>query len=88
MKSLFISAQVQPKPGVISSVGGVTLGKGGMKIQVLGPALSQMPAPQPPAPVQTQVKDGYVVLKYFKFLCIEQVLIAAFPVSSRHRQRR
>lgn len=66
--SLFISAQVQPKPGVISSVGGVTLGKGGMKIQVLGPALSQMPAPQPPAPVQTQVKDDYLALKYFTFV--------------------
>lgn len=48
--------EVQPKPGVISSVGGMTLGKGGMQIQVLGTSLTQMPAPQPPAPVQTQVK--------------------------------
>ncbi|XP_023142719.2 BRD4-interacting chromatin-remodeling complex-associated protein isoform X2 [Amphiprion ocellaris] len=52
--SLTQPAQVQPKPGVISSVGGMTLGKGGMQIQVLGPSLTQMPAPQPPAPVQTQ----------------------------------
>uniref|UniRef100_A0A3Q0T1S3 BRD4 interacting chromatin remodeling complex associated protein n=1 Tax=Amphilophus citrinellus TaxID=61819 RepID=A0A3Q0T1S3_AMPCI len=44
----------QPKPGVISSVGGVTLGKGGIQIQVLGASLTQMPAPQPPAPVQAQ----------------------------------
>lgn len=49
------SSQVQPKPGVISSVGGMTLGKGGIQIQVLGGSLPQMPAPQPPAPVQTQV---------------------------------
>ncbi|KAM6933575.1 BRD4-interacting chromatin-remodeling complex-associated protein isoform 1-T1 [Xenentodon cancila] len=52
--SLTQPAQVQPKPGVISSVGGMTLGKGGMKIQVLGATLTQMPAPQAPAPVQTQ----------------------------------
>ncbi|XP_028275498.1 BRD4-interacting chromatin-remodeling complex-associated protein isoform X2 [Parambassis ranga] len=52
--SLTQPTQVQPKPGVISSVGGVTLGKGGMQIQVLGANLTQMPAPQPPAPVQTQ----------------------------------
>lgn len=57
--------QVQPKPGVISSVGGMTLGKAGMQIQVLGASLTQMPAPQPPAPVQTQVnllltKDLYL----------------------------
>ncbi|KAM7398958.1 hypothetical protein PAMP_018258 [Pampus punctatissimus] len=52
--SLTQPAQVQPKPGVISSVGGMTLGKGGMQIQVLGASLTQMPAPQPPAPVQTQ----------------------------------
>ncbi|XP_069577062.1 BRD4-interacting chromatin-remodeling complex-associated protein isoform X4 [Brachyistius frenatus] len=52
--SLTQSAQVQPKPGVISSVGGMTLGKGGMQIQVLGASLTQMPAPQPPAPMQTQ----------------------------------
>lgn len=53
-----ICVQVQPKPGVISSVGGMTLGKGGVKIQVLGATLTQMPAPQPPPPVQTQVKLG------------------------------
>ncbi|XP_023817175.1 BRD4-interacting chromatin-remodeling complex-associated protein isoform X5 [Oryzias latipes] len=52
--SLTQPAQVQPKPGVISSVGGMTLGKGGVKIQVLGATLTQMPAPQPPPPVQTQ----------------------------------
>ncbi|CAJ1064959.1 BRD4-interacting chromatin-remodeling complex-associated protein isoform X2 [Xyrichtys novacula] len=52
--SLTQPAQVQPKPGVISSVGGMTVGKGGMQIQVLGTSLTQMPAPQPPAPVQTQ----------------------------------
>lgn len=52
--SLTQPAQVQPKPGVISSVGGMTLGKGGMQIQVLGASLTQMPAPQPPVPVQTQ----------------------------------
>ncbi|KAF6732393.1 Glioma tumor suppressor candidate region gene 1 protein [Oryzias melastigma] len=51
--SLTQPAQVQPKPGVISSVGGMTLGKGGVKIQVLGATLTQMPAPQP-LPVQTQ----------------------------------
>ncbi|XP_061575804.1 BRD4-interacting chromatin-remodeling complex-associated protein isoform X3 [Cololabis saira] len=52
--SLTQPAQVQPKPGVISSVGGMTLGKAGMKIQVLGATLTQMTAPQAPAPVQTQ----------------------------------
>ncbi|XP_034557321.1 BRD4-interacting chromatin-remodeling complex-associated protein isoform X1 [Notolabrus celidotus] len=52
--SLTQPAQVQPKPGVISSVGGMTLGKGGMQIQVLGTGLTQMPVPQPLAPVQTQ----------------------------------
>ncbi|XP_029922375.1 BRD4-interacting chromatin-remodeling complex-associated protein isoform X2 [Myripristis murdjan] len=52
--SLTQPTQVQPKPGVISSVGGVALGKGGMQIQVLGAGLTQMPAPQPPAPVPTQ----------------------------------
>uniref|UniRef100_UPI0037E74B3E BRD4-interacting chromatin-remodeling complex-associated protein isoform X2 n=1 Tax=Semicossyphus pulcher TaxID=241346 RepID=UPI0037E74B3E len=52
--SLTQPAQVQPKPGVISSVGGMSLGKGGIQIQVLGTSLTQMPAPQPQAPVQTQ----------------------------------
>ncbi|CAL9684378.1 unnamed protein product [Knipowitschia caucasica] len=46
-------AQVQPKPGVISSVGGLTLGKGGVQLQVLGSSLNQMPALQPSAAVQT-----------------------------------
>lgn len=58
--------QVQPKPGVISSVGGMTLGKGGMQIQVLGASLTQMPAPQPPAPVQTQVRRRHCILTTFK----------------------
>uniref|UniRef100_A0A3Q3JER9 GLTSCR protein conserved domain-containing protein n=1 Tax=Monopterus albus TaxID=43700 RepID=A0A3Q3JER9_MONAL len=49
-----LTQPAQPKPGVISSVGGMTLGKGGMQIQVLGASVTQMPAPQPPAPVQTQ----------------------------------
>ncbi|XP_008424675.1 glioma tumor suppressor candidate region gene 1 protein isoform X3 [Poecilia reticulata] len=53
--SLTQPAQVQPKPGVISSVGGMTLGKAAMKIQVLGPALTQMPVPQPQPPLQTQL---------------------------------
>ncbi|XP_037837403.1 BRD4-interacting chromatin-remodeling complex-associated protein isoform X2 [Kryptolebias marmoratus] len=61
--SLTQPTQVQPKPGVISSVGGVALGKGGMKIQVLGPTLSQMPAPQPPAPVQTQLTPQTTTVK-------------------------
>ncbi|XP_037313262.1 BRD4-interacting chromatin-remodeling complex-associated protein isoform X2 [Pungitius pungitius] len=45
--SLSQPVQVQPKPGVIGSVGGI-------QIQVIGPSVSQMPAPQPPVPVQTQ----------------------------------
>ncbi|XP_068601642.1 BRD4-interacting chromatin-remodeling complex-associated protein [Brachionichthys hirsutus] len=52
--SLTQPAQVQPKPGVISSVGGMTLGNGAVQMQVLGSGLTQMPAPQPQAPVQTQ----------------------------------
>ncbi|XP_068441187.1 BRD4-interacting chromatin-remodeling complex-associated protein isoform X2 [Clinocottus analis] len=52
--SLTQPVQVQPKPGVMSSVGGMTLGQGGMQIQVLGASLTQMPALQPLAPVQTQ----------------------------------
>ncbi|XP_041850684.1 BRD4-interacting chromatin-remodeling complex-associated protein isoform X2 [Melanotaenia boesemani] len=52
--SLTQPSQVQPKPGVISSVGGMSVGKGGIKIQVLGATLTQMSAPQPPAPVQPQ----------------------------------
>uniref|UniRef100_A0A3B3UUJ2 BRD4 interacting chromatin remodeling complex associated protein n=1 Tax=Poecilia latipinna TaxID=48699 RepID=A0A3B3UUJ2_9TELE len=53
--SLTQPAQVQPKSGVISSVGGMTLGKAAMKIQVLGPALTQMPVPQLQPPLQTQL---------------------------------
>ncbi|XP_053278975.1 BRD4-interacting chromatin-remodeling complex-associated protein isoform X2 [Pleuronectes platessa] len=52
--SLTQPAQVQPKPGVISSVGGMSLGKGGMQIQVIGGSLTQMPALQPLAPAQPQ----------------------------------
>ncbi|XP_051953136.1 BRD4-interacting chromatin-remodeling complex-associated protein-like isoform X5 [Xyrauchen texanus] len=48
------SQAVQAKPGVISSVGGLTLGKADLQIQVLGAGLSKMPAPPPPAPVLTQ----------------------------------
>ncbi|XP_013889504.1 glioma tumor suppressor candidate region gene 1 protein isoform X2 [Austrofundulus limnaeus] len=61
--SLTQPTQVQPNPGVISSVGGVTLGKGGMKIQVLGPALSQMPAPQALAPGQIQLASQTTTVK-------------------------
>ncbi|XP_057183096.1 BRD4-interacting chromatin-remodeling complex-associated protein isoform X2 [Triplophysa rosa] len=49
-----LTQAVQAKSGVISSVGGLALGKTGLQIQVLGTGLSQMPAPPPPAPVQTQ----------------------------------
>ncbi|XP_028320450.1 BRD4-interacting chromatin-remodeling complex-associated protein isoform X2 [Gouania willdenowi] len=52
--SLTQPAQVQPKPAVISSVGGMSLGNSGVQIQVLGTSLTQMPVLQPPAPVQTQ----------------------------------
>lgn len=38
----------------------MTLGKVGMQIQVLGPGLAQMPAPQAPAPAQTQVKKNRI----------------------------
>ncbi|XP_001922824.3 BRD4-interacting chromatin-remodeling complex-associated protein isoform X3 [Danio rerio] len=48
-----LAQAVQAKPGVISSVSGLTLGKAGLQIQVLGAGLSQMPAPPLPAP-QTQ----------------------------------
>ncbi|XP_056622227.1 BRD4-interacting chromatin-remodeling complex-associated protein isoform X3 [Triplophysa dalaica] len=49
-----LTQAVQAKSGVISSVGGLALGKTGLQIQVLGTGLSQMPAPPPPAHVQTQ----------------------------------
>lgn len=67
---LVFLSQVQPKPGVISSVGGVTLGKGGMQIQMLGASLTQMPAPQPPASIQAQVNERcymFVLPLVFKF---------------------
>ena len=56
LKTVIFFLQVQPKPGVISSVGGMTLGKGGVQIQMLGTGQAQMPAPQPPAAVQTHVR--------------------------------
>ncbi|XP_028818370.1 BRD4-interacting chromatin-remodeling complex-associated protein isoform X2 [Denticeps clupeoides] len=46
----------QSKPGVISSVPGLAIGKG-LQIQVLNPGLNQMPAPQPPVPVQPQISS-------------------------------
>ncbi|XP_037124132.1 BRD4-interacting chromatin-remodeling complex-associated protein isoform X3 [Syngnathus acus] len=52
--SLTQPAQIQPNPGVISSGGGMTHGKGGMQIHVLGTNVTQMPAPQPPALLQPQ----------------------------------
>ncbi|KAM4743371.1 LOW QUALITY PROTEIN: BRD4-interacting chromatin-remodeling complex-associated protein [Anableps anableps] len=61
--SLTQPVQVQPKPGVISSVGGLTLGKGTMKIQVLGPSLAQMPVPQAQAPLQTQLTSQTPTVK-------------------------
>lgn len=48
---------LQTKPGVISAVGGLTLGKPGLQIQVLNSGLSQMPTLQPAAPVQTQARN-------------------------------
>ncbi|XP_061828335.1 BRD4-interacting chromatin-remodeling complex-associated protein isoform X2 [Nerophis lumbriciformis] len=52
--SLTQPAQIQPKPGVIGSVGGVSLGKAGMQMHVLGANVTQMPAPQPAALLQPQ----------------------------------
>lgn len=55
-----LAQAVQAKPGVISSVSGLTLGKAGLQIQVLGAGLSQMPAPPPPAPqTQTSLKRPF-----------------------------
>ncbi|XP_039503472.1 BRD4-interacting chromatin-remodeling complex-associated protein isoform X4 [Pimephales promelas] len=55
-----LAQAVQAKPGVISSVGGLTLGKAGLQIQVLGAGLSQMPAPLQPAPqTQTSLKRPF-----------------------------
>uniref|UniRef100_A0A674MRC9 BRD4 interacting chromatin remodeling complex associated protein n=1 Tax=Takifugu rubripes TaxID=31033 RepID=A0A674MRC9_TAKRU len=52
--SLTQPTQVQPKPGVISSVGGLSLGKGAVQIQVLGANLTQISAPQAQPTLQTQ----------------------------------
>lgn len=41
-------------------MGGIPVGKGTLQIQVLNPALSQMPVPQPAGPVLTQVKHGHI----------------------------
>ncbi|XP_076850272.1 BRD4-interacting chromatin-remodeling complex-associated protein isoform X2 [Brachyhypopomus gauderio] len=48
-----LAQTVQAKAGV--AVGGLTLGKAGLQIQVLSSGLPQIPTPQPPAPVPTQV---------------------------------
>ncbi|XP_056090114.1 BRD4-interacting chromatin-remodeling complex-associated protein isoform X4 [Rhinichthys klamathensis goyatoka] len=57
-----LAQAVQAKPGVISSVGGLTLGKAGLQIQVLGAGLSQMPGPLPPTPqTQTSLKRPFSV---------------------------
>nr|XP_009673002.1 PREDICTED: glioma tumor suppressor candidate region gene 1 protein [Struthio camelus australis] len=54
--SLAIQQPVQTKPGVISSVSGLNLGKGPLQIQVVGKGLSQL---MPSVPVQTQqLYDG------------------------------
>lgn len=53
----FLIPQIHPKPGVISSGGGMTLSKGGMQLHVLGTNVTQIPAPQPPAPLQPQVSE-------------------------------
>lgn len=50
---------LQAKPGVISAVGGLTLGKAGLQIQVLNSGLSQMTTLQPSATVQTQASVVY-----------------------------
>ncbi|KAI5620323.1 glioma tumor suppressor candidate regionprotein 1 protein isoform X2, partial [Silurus asotus] len=60
---LNLAQSVQAKPGVISAVGGLTLGKPGLQIQVLNSGLSQMPTLQPSAPVQTQARIVYTSLK-------------------------
>lgn len=60
-----MNSGLQAKPGVISSVGGLTLNKAGLQIQVLGAALSQMPAPPPSAP-QTQARFKITLQKTIK----------------------
>ncbi|XP_074990517.1 BRD4-interacting chromatin-remodeling complex-associated protein isoform X2 [Calonectris borealis] len=50
-KPLAIQQPVQTKPGVISSVSGLNLGKGPLQIQVVGKGLSQL---VPSVPVQSQ----------------------------------
>ncbi|XP_075774089.1 BRD4-interacting chromatin-remodeling complex-associated protein isoform X6 [Pelodiscus sinensis] len=48
---LAVQQAVQAKPGVISSISGLNLGKGPLQIQVVGKGLSQL---MPSVPVQTQ----------------------------------
>ncbi|XP_074936702.1 BRD4-interacting chromatin-remodeling complex-associated protein isoform X4 [Phalacrocorax aristotelis] len=58
---LAIQQPVQAKPGVISSVSGLSLGKGPLQIQVVGKGLSQL---VPSVPVQgQQLYDGKLALK-------------------------
>ncbi|XP_054664126.1 BRD4-interacting chromatin-remodeling complex-associated protein isoform X4 [Grus americana] len=58
---LAIQQSVQTKPGVISSVSGLNLGKGPLQIQVVGKGLSQL---VPSVPVQSQpLYDGKLALK-------------------------
>ncbi|XP_036379248.1 BRD4-interacting chromatin-remodeling complex-associated protein-like [Megalops cyprinoides] len=52
ISSVGLTQSVQSKQGVINSVGGLSVAKGGL--QVMGTGVSQLSAPQPPAPVQTQ----------------------------------
>ncbi|KAG7483861.1 hypothetical protein MATL_G00042870 [Megalops atlanticus] len=52
VSSVSLTQSVQSKQGVISSVGGLSVMKGGL--QVMGTGVSQLSTPQPPAPVQTQ----------------------------------
>ncbi|KAM6288795.1 BRD4-interacting chromatin-remodeling complex-associated protein [Aegotheles albertisi] len=58
---LAIQQPVQTKPGVISSVSGLNLGKGPLQIQVVGKGLSQL---VPSVPVQSQqLYDNKLALK-------------------------
>ncbi|KAM6111622.1 BRD4-interacting chromatin-remodeling complex-associated protein [Phoenicopterus ruber ruber] len=58
---LAIQQPVQPKPGVISSVSGLNLGKGPLQIQVVGKGLPQLVSS---VPVQgQQLYDGKLALK-------------------------
>ncbi|XP_062861354.1 BRD4-interacting chromatin-remodeling complex-associated protein [Trichomycterus rosablanca] len=49
-----LAQAVQANPGVVSSVGGLTMSKQGLQIPVLGSRLSQMPPLQPPTPLKNQ----------------------------------